>query len=116
MLVPMTANKSTDLIRRERSLKRGAGRVLDEAALDGNKESAGALDNLVGGEPTPEFVAQMAEQCECLLARLNDRERRTAEFKLQGFSNQEIADQMVCTVRTVERRLEAVRYIWKSRS
>ncbi len=112
LLVPMTAYKSRDLLRREWSLKRGAGRVLDEAAMAGDKESFGKLDDLLGHEPTPEFAAQMAEQCECLLSRLNDRERRTAELKLQGFSNQEIAGQMVCTVRTVERRLEAVRHIW----
>ena len=114
LLVPMTANKSTDLIRRERSLKRGAGRVLDEAALQGNEALRGTLDDFMGSEPTPEIAAQVAEQCECLLSRLNDRERRTAELKLQGFSNQEIADEMVCTVRTVERRLGAVRHIWSS--
>ena len=115
LLVPMTANKAIDLIRRERSLKRGAGQVMDEAALAGDRESRATLDDLVGHEPTPEFVAQMAEQCECLLSRLNVVERRTAELKLEAFSNQEIADQMDCAVRTVERRLEAVRHIWTNR-
>ncbi len=112
LLVPMTAYKSRDLIRRERSLKRGAGRVLDEAALAGNSDALGKLDDLVGHEPTPEFVVQVAEQCECLLSRLNDRERRTAELKLAGCTNHEIADRMDCAVRTVERRLDAVRHIW----
>ncbi len=114
LLVPMTANKSADLVRRERSLKRGAGRVIDECALAGRGQSSNALDDLISQAPTPEFAAQVAEECERRLALLNDRERQTTVLKLQGFTNQEIADQMVCTVRTVERRLAAIRRIWTS--
>ena len=112
LLVTMTAYKSRDLIRRERSLKRGGGRVLDEAALAGGEEPFGGLDDLVGREPTPQFAAQLVEQCQSLLSRLNHVERRTAELKLQAFNNQEVADRMGCGLRTVERRLSAVRRIW----
>jgi DNA-directed RNA polymerase specialized sigma24 family protein len=112
LLVAMTAYKSRDLIRHERCLKRGGGRVLDEAALAGGDEPLGGLDDLVGHEPTPEFAVQVAEQYQMLLARLNHVERRTAELKLQAFTNQEIANQMDCGLRTVERRLCAVRRAW----
>lgn len=109
LLVAMTAHKSIDLIRRERRLKRGGGRVLDEAALIAGKET---IEDVVADEPTPHFAAQFAEQCQSLLSRLTDVERRTAELKLQAFTNQEIADQMDGGLRTVERRLRAVRLVW----
>ena len=81
-------------------------------AVAGGAEPFGALEELTGREPTPQFALQMAEQCEALLAQLNQVERRTAELKLQAFTQQEIAEQMDCGVRTVERRLSAVRRIW----
>jgi DNA-directed RNA polymerase specialized sigma24 family protein len=112
LLVTMTANKSRDLMRREQALKRGGGHVLSQAALAGGQESLVALEEIVGHEPTPEFAAQVAEQCECLLSRLNDVERQIAQLKLQGFNNLEIAQQVDCGLRTVERRLEAVRRAW----
>ena len=112
LLVAMTTYKSRDLIRREHSLKRGGGRVLDEAALASAPEPLATIEDLVGHEPTPELAAQMAEQCQELLSQLTDVERRTAELKLQAFNNREIADQMNCGLRTVERRLEAVRRTW----
>jgi len=112
LLVTMTAYKSRDLIRRERFLKRGGGRVLNEGALAESQEPVTYMEEVVGRAPTPEFVVQVAEQCELLLSRLSDVRRRTAELKLQGFTNQEIAEQMDCGVRTVERRLNAVRLSW----
>jgi DNA-directed RNA polymerase specialized sigma24 family protein len=116
LLVAMTAHKSRDLIRREKSLKRGAGRVLNQATLASGDELLDSIEGIVGREPTPEFAAEVAEQCESLLSLLTDLERRTAQFKLEGFTNQEIAGQMSCGLRTVERRLDAVRSAWTAAS
>jgi RNA polymerase sigma factor (sigma-70 family) len=112
LLVAMTIYKSRDLLRRERSLKRGGGRVLSEASLTQDNESPAPLDEVIGSDPTPDFVVQVAEECEALLSQLNENERQTAELKLQGYSNEEIAKQMGCAVRTVERRLGAIRRAW----
>ena len=116
LLVAMSAYKSRDVIRHERRLKRGAGRVLDEAALTTGEEAVATMEEIVGSEPTPQFAAQVAEQCRRLLSQLVDAERQTAEFKLMGYSNQEIATAMNCGLRTVERRLRAVRHIWTALS
>jgi RNA polymerase sigma factor (sigma-70 family) len=116
LLVAMTAYKSRDLIRRERFLKRGGGRVLNEGALAESREPVTHIEQVIGRDPTPEFAVQVAEQCEILLSCLNDVRRRTAELKLQGFTNQEIAEQMDCGLRTVERRLNAVRLAWTNNS
>ncbi len=116
LLVAMTTYKSRDLIRREQYLKRGGGRVLNQGALAASDETVARIEDFVGREPTPEFVAEVAEECESLLSRLSDVRRRTAELKLQGFTNQEIADRMDCGLRTVERRLSAVRLAWTGES
>ena len=112
LLVTMTAHKSRDLMRREKTLKRGGGLVLKEAALARGDESLADLMEVIGREPSPDFALQVAEQCEWLLSKLTAVERQTAQFKLQGFNNPEIAQQMGCGLRTVERRLDAVRRAW----
>jgi DNA-directed RNA polymerase specialized sigma24 family protein len=112
LLVVICAYKSRDLIRREKCLKRGGGRVLNEAALAASEEPFDRIEEVIRSEPTPEFAVQVAEQCELMLSQLTDVRRKTAEFKLQGFTNREIAEQMGCGLRTVERRLEDVRRSW----
>jgi DNA-binding CsgD family transcriptional regulator len=44
---------------------------------------------------------------------LNDPDLRQIAFcKLEGYTNQEIAARLDCTVRTVERKLEGIRAYW----
>ena len=55
----------------------------------------------------------MNEECELLLGRLDDPAlRTTALLKLEGYANEEIADRLGCTVRTVERKLARIRETW----
>jgi RNA polymerase sigma factor (sigma-70 family) len=111
LLVAMSAYKSRDLMRHHGRLKRGSGRVMDEAALTGSEDDIVDLGEVVGREPTPLFAAQVAEECRHLLGQLNDVERQTAVLKLQGLTNRQIAEQMDCSLRTVDRRLRSVRRI-----
>ena len=70
LLVAITSHKVLDLRRREGRQKRGGGRVLDEAALADSDEVG--LEQVLGRDPTPEFAAQLAEEFERLLARLEN--------------------------------------------
>jgi DNA-binding NarL/FixJ family response regulator len=55
----------------------------------------------------------VAEECEHLLARLADpRLRRVAEWKMEGYTNSEIARELGCVESTVERKLQLIRRIW----
>src|SRR6266851_7408636 len=116
LLVVLTARKALHVIRDERRQKRGGGHVLHENALDGaapGQEEAG-LDQVIGAEPTPDFAAQFAEECRCLLDRLGKTELRSiALWKLEGFTNDEIAEKLECVSRTVERKLARIRKIWE---
>ena len=76
-----------------------------------------AFANVLGSEPTPELAAMAAEQCERLLDALPDDEFRTiAAWKLEGYTNDEIAEKIPCSVRTVERKLRIIRKSWERAS
>ena len=107
--------KATAEIRRNRTRKRGGGKVSGESALfhvDASHAPAG-LDNLAGTDPTPEFAAEMAEQCARLLDSLPDDCRQIALFKLDGCSNDEIAEKLNVAPRTIERKLASIRSLWQ---
>lgn len=111
LLVAITSHKAHDQRRREERQKRGGGRVLDEAALADSDEAG--LEQVLGRDPTPEFAAQFAEEFERLLASLDDPTlRAVALAKLDGFTNEEIADRLGCAPRTVERKLQVIRSLW----
>ena len=102
-------------LRSESRQKRGGGRIVDEAALAaGTKAIDGdALAQFVSAEPTPEFVAMVAEETARKLASLPDPAlRQVAVLRMEGHSNQEIAARLGCVVRTVERKLDVVRSLW----
>ena len=117
LLVLLTARKASDLAQHERRQKRGGGTVLDEAALTGPADSSApeaALERIEGPEPTPAFAAQVAEECRRLLERLDSPELRAVALrKVEGYGNEEIAAQLGCGLRTVERRLRLIRSIWE---
>src|SRR5438067_6883003 len=64
LLVTMTERKAFNLVRDEHRLKRGGGAVQGESALHRPDDSTvRGLDDCAGREPTPEFAAEVAEEC-----------------------------------------------------
>jgi DNA-directed RNA polymerase specialized sigma24 family protein len=119
LLVVITARKALDQLEREHRAKRGGGLVTGDSALLSADTPSGSspLEQVVGREPTPEFAVQVAEECQRLLDRLGDEQLRSiALWKMEGFSNDEIAHLLGCAVPTVERRLRVIRKIWEDLS
>jgi DNA-directed RNA polymerase specialized sigma24 family protein len=113
LLVLITARKALDLVAHERRKKRGGGAVLGESALLGPPEAGPCLEQMLGREPSPEFAAQVADECRRLLDRLGDAELRAiALCRMEGDSEDEIAAKLCCAPRTVRRRLRLIRGIW----
>jgi RNA polymerase sigma factor (sigma-70 family) len=114
LLVVITARKALDQIQRQRRVKRGGGRVVDEAALAGEEGGEGlGLDAVVGREPTPEFASLIADEIRDRLDALgNDTLRQVALLRMEGHSNEEIAERLGCVARSVERKLALVRRMW----
>jgi DNA-directed RNA polymerase specialized sigma24 family protein len=114
LLIALTAHKAVDLVRRENCQKRG-GAPSAEAALPGTScpPAAMDLDQVIGREPTPEFAAQVAEECQRLLGNLNDPTLQSvALWKMEGYTTPEIAAKLGCVPRSVERKLQAIRRLW----
>ncbi len=117
LLVTITVRKAADYQRDQGRQKRGGDRVLGESALQPAGEPVQAepnIDNLIGHEPTPAFAAQVAEECRRLLDSLGDGELRSIALnKMEGYSNEEIAEKFGCVTRTIERRLKLIRKKWQ---
>jgi DNA-directed RNA polymerase specialized sigma24 family protein len=112
LLVVLTTRKVCDHLARERAQKRGGGRVAAFSELEERSRSAVEFDAVLSREPTPEVAAILMEACERLMNRLDNDLRKIAVGKMEGHSNQELATQLKCGLRTIERRLELIRRIW----
>jgi len=66
------------------------------------------LRSLPGENPAVDEAAELADQLEAFMARLDDEERQLVELKFQGFDQVEIAGRMKCSERTVRRILSRV--------
>jgi DNA-directed RNA polymerase specialized sigma24 family protein len=105
------------LIRDERRQKRGGGAVLGESALRGPgdpPDEGGGLEQVLAREPTPALAAQLVEEYQRLLDRLDDPElRAVAVWKMAGDSTEEIAAKLRRSPRSVERKLQVIRRLWE---
>lgn len=106
ILVMLTARKALDQRKHDQRKKRAEAstKPLDDAALG----------SIIGEDPDPAFAALIADEFRNLLEKLGDPElKQIALRKLEGYSNDEIAAQLDCTVRTVGRRLAMIRDLWE---
>ncbi len=115
LLISLTARKAIDGIRRETRQKRGGGQIFSEADLNRGPDSDDQqMARVVGSEPTPEFAAMVAEDLQRRLDSLpNQVLRDICLWKMEGWTNDEIATRLDCTTRTVERKLELIRKHWQ---
>ena len=118
LLLTITAHKALDEIEHDRADKRGGGRVRGDSAFRALETSSNrsGIGQVVGDEPTPEFAAAVAENCDRLLGLLDARLRHIVAAKLEGYTNCEIAARLGCAVSTIERGLRMIRSIWQQES
>lgn len=115
LLVTITVQKAIDQRRRWTAKKRGGGKVRGDSVFanvgDGNPPTG--LDRIVSDQPTPELLALLAEQQQLLLQSLADETlRRTALLRMEGRTNEEIAEALRITPRSVERKVQRIRGCW----
>jgi DNA-directed RNA polymerase specialized sigma24 family protein len=124
VLVVITRRKLANQERHERAQRRGGHQVVHEADLLASGEDC--LDFDQGGplrfrgslevplEPTPEFAAELAEECRLRLAGLSkDELRQVAILKMEGYTDDEVAERLGCTRRSVQRKLALIRDEWR---
>lgn len=117
ILVMLTERKATSQRRRELAAKRGGGKVRGDSILHriGSPGDGGDTEQQADTLATPELAIQIADELGELLEKLNDWMLvRIAVDKLHGYTNEEIADRLDMSLRSVERKLRLIRMIWES--
>ena len=115
LLVCITARKAVKLMEREGRQKRGGGQILGEFDLDrpGAEDAERRLEQVIGKEPTPDFVVQFADTCAYLMRLLPDETlRQVAQLTLDGYTLEEIAARLEFSVATAGRKLKRIRETW----
>ena len=98
--------KCADRVRYHRAECRDIAR---EAKTPANEEAMEPWREVIGREPTPEQAALLTETVERLLREIAADERPIVELSLQGYTTQEISQQLGRAERSVRRLREKVR-------
>lgn len=119
VLVMLTDRKAVNQQRHELAKKRGGGRVRGDSALVKRGRSVSdqsGVVQLTDNQPTPEFAAECSEQIALLMASLDgDLLRRIAIYKMEGYTNEELARKLNTSPRTIERKLRLIRQTWEEK-
>jgi DNA-directed RNA polymerase specialized sigma24 family protein len=114
VLVTMTIRKAIDLQRRVGGQKRGGGQVRGESIFGkADDDQSPGLQQFTDLAPSPQTLAVLEEEGQRLLEALEDDTlRQVALWKLEGYTNDEIAAKLDLTTRSVERKLQRIREKW----
>jgi DNA-directed RNA polymerase specialized sigma24 family protein len=108
LLVVITARKVNRRIEYSTANKRGGG------DMGSCREVPDDIQTIVDREPTADFVAEMMEDLQSRLDQLPDKSlQRVAMLTMEGHTQQQIAETLHCTERTIRRKLETIRAIWQ---
>ncbi len=115
LLVTITLRKARNAANAHRRRKRDVAR---EQTFLGNGNSTSVdfvLEEMDAAAPTPAEAMVLNEALERRLEALHDSElRQISLWRLEGYTNREIADQLDCTERSIERKLNRIRSLWES--
>jgi RNA polymerase sigma factor (sigma-70 family) len=84
-------------------------RGLDQEVQPVSGDASGRLGyDPVDPNPSPAEAAEFADQFQQLLAGMDEEERQVVDLKLQEHTNDEVAQRLGCSERTVRRILKRV--------
>jgi DNA-directed RNA polymerase specialized sigma24 family protein len=114
LLVTITLRKARNAAKRHTRDKRDIAREQTIADRNDEGESAQwALEQMDAAGPSPAEAAVLNEALERRLEVLADPElRQIALWRLEGYTNRDIAERLERTERSVERRMERIRSKW----
>lgn len=115
ILCMLTRRKTIDHLRVVNAKRRGGNLVRGESAFQQvGDNDPGALDDFSSQkQEEPILVALFTEECERLFAALEEDELiQVARMRMDGYSNEEMAQKMNRSVRSIERKLGSIRAIW----
>jgi RNA polymerase sigma factor (sigma-70 family) len=111
LLAVITSRKISAQQRYLKRQKRGGGAVRGESGFAEFGDAG--INAIVGNQQGPAVLAEVSESCVQLLEAVPDETmKQILLLKFQGSTNAEIASELNCTERTIERKLERIRRIW----
>jgi DNA-directed RNA polymerase specialized sigma24 family protein len=117
LLVKIAERKASNQRRDAARRKRGGGRVRGHSVFMPAGESAESpgLGCMADDAISPDLAVEVTETAEMLLGSLDEGLRQIAVWKMEGFTNDEIAAKLGRSVATIERRLKLIRAEWEAR-
>ena len=106
LLMRITVHKTLRQVEFHKAAKRNAN--MEECQGEHSQEE---LLQALDGEPTPEAAASFLDEMEHFLGQLRPEERQILELRLQGHSNDEIAEKLGIYDRKIRRVIERIRGI-----
>jgi RNA polymerase sigma factor (sigma-70 family) len=114
ILITITKNKLLDRRRRQQTQKRGGGNVRGESIWAQAGEDSGLYEQQdTRQNMTPDAQVELLETTDLLFQRLeDDKTREVARLLLAGYRINDIAEELNCVRRTVERKISHIRELW----
>jgi DNA-directed RNA polymerase specialized sigma24 family protein len=112
VLATFVVHKAETLIDHEMAQKRGGGAVRGESVFEPTPGQSGerrGLDQLAARDDDPALLAEFEELLDRFKGRLDEQLREIAGLKLDGHSNEEIAQIVGISLAGVGRKLKVIR-------
>jgi RNA polymerase sigma factor (sigma-70 family) len=117
LLLMLTHQKFVDHTRRALRRKRGGGQVRGDSIFQQSMDSGRGFNQITDDTLDPQFAVELSEGIELMLSSLgNSTLRSVAMMRLEGYSNEEIAQHLNLSTRSIERKLKQIRAQWESYS
>lgn len=111
LLAVITSRKISSQRRYLQRQKRGGGDIRGESGFAALGDAG--IHAIACDQRTPDVAVEVSESCAQLLDALPDETmKKIVLLKFQGATNGEVAGELSCTRRTIERKLERIRRIW----
>lgn len=104
LLCAITLTKVREQARFHLRQKRGIDQEVPVAPFSGADSTPGHV--IVDRGPNPAAAAEFADQFQQVIATLDEEERQVVDLKLQECTNDEVAERLQCSERTVRRILK----------
>jgi RNA polymerase sigma factor (sigma-70 family) len=115
LLVTITLRKVRNAVGANRRRKRDVAREQRIGTENTRASRQWMLEAMDAAVPTPAEAMVLNEALERRLDALGDPGlRQISLWRLEGYSNREIAERLDCTERSIERKLGRIRTVWKS--
>lgn len=112
LLITIATRKCRDAQRAHFAKSRGSGRLVRPSDFTDEDGSDTALDSMGQILETPFFEVEMQERCERLMSILPEKDQIIAQKRLEGYTEEEIADLIGMSRRSVQLHIKSIREKW----